>query len=325
MSDDTIVAAYEYIRRDYRVVPISPGEKRPKSAGWPHLAVKLQNVPRLFSPSDNVALIVGSKSCDTVDVDLDCAEAVILADLYLPVTRAEFGRASKPRSHRLFNAPTATFEAFPDPIAKDTLLELRADGHDGGAHLTLLPPSITDGERREWYGDVIAPAVVEASALRRRCAYLAIGCLVARYVSEDAARRPGPDLPRLLWEFDHELARPAYRWLGQPDPDALRRHPLPRNQLSQRDLDLAEVVATIHNDFDWNGWNNVGMATFAASGGSEEGRIVFDDFSAKSPKYDSRAVEERWRNYRRSPPNRIGMGSLVHLARQCRWSPKAER
>ena len=30
------------------------------------------------------------------------------------------------------------------------LLELRGDGREGGAHLTLLPPSIADGERRAW-------------------------------------------------------------------------------------------------------------------------------------------------------------------------------
>jgi hypothetical protein len=30
-----------------------------------------------------------------------------LADIYLPKTKAEFGRASKPRSHRLYRAPSA--------------------------------------------------------------------------------------------------------------------------------------------------------------------------------------------------------------------------
>jgi hypothetical protein len=62
------------------------------------------------------------------------------------------GRASKPRSHRLFIAPGAVFEAFADPISGEMLVELRTDGRDGGAHLSLLPPSITDGERREWHG-----------------------------------------------------------------------------------------------------------------------------------------------------------------------------
>ena len=128
-------------------------------------------------------------------------------------------------------------------------------------------------------------------------------------------------MPRLLWEFDHELARPAYQWLRQPTPDA-SRHPRPRAHLSHRDLDLAEIVQAIANDCDWSAWNAVGMAVLGASGGSEDGFIVFDDFSAKSAKYQPHAVEERWRNYRRSPPTQIGMGSLVHLARQRGWTPR---
>jgi hypothetical protein len=155
-------------------------------------------------------------------------------------------------------------------------------------------------------------------------AYLAIACLVARHISRHAAERPGPDFPRLLWEWDQNLGRIAYRWLGQPAPDALRRDPQLRGKLSRRDLDLAEVVSAIPNDRDWNGWNRIGMAIFSASGGSEEGFFTFDDWSAKSPKYQPHVVEQRWCNYRRSPPTRIGMGSLDQLARQCGWTPQAQ-
>jgi hypothetical protein len=42
----------------------------------------------------------------------------------------------------------------------------------------LLPPSVADGERRDWYGGTIAPAVIEAVVLRTAVTWLAIGCLV---------------------------------------------------------------------------------------------------------------------------------------------------
>ena len=320
--DEPIVTPLEYARRGWRVVPIPRGQKRPAMSGWQNFEATVEAVPRLFGGGENVGVLLGPRSADLVDIDLDCPEALALADLYLPQTGAEFGRKSNPRSHRLFIAPGGIFEALADPISGEMLLELRANGRDGGAHLTLLPPSITDSERRHWHGDVIAPVTIKASALRRRCAYLAIGCLVARYVSAHAAERPAPDLPRLLWEWDHELARPAYRWLGQPTPDAPRSHPRPYSQLSHRDRNLAQIVHAIRNDCDWVTWNRVGMAIYAASGGSEDGFIVFDDFSAKSNKYEAHAVEERWRNYRRSRPTQIGMGSLVHLARQSGWTPR---
>ena len=197
----------DYHLRGWRIVPIPAGQKQPAMQGWPDFRPAAEDLPRLFN-GKNIGLIVGVRSGSVVDIDLDCAEAIALADLYLPPTGAEFGRLTKPRSHRLYVAPGATFEAFADPLldGKNTLLELRADGRTGGAHLTMLPPSITGGEQREWHSDVIAPAAVDARALRLTVGRLAIGCLVMQYLSEHAAHRPGPDLPRVLWEFDSPVS-----------------------------------------------------------------------------------------------------------------------
>jgi hypothetical protein len=156
-------------------------------------------------------------------------------------------------------------------------------------------------------------------------ARLAVGCLTMRYVSETAARRPGPDLLDILWEFDHDLGGPAHRWLNRPAPDTPRWTVKPRELLSDREIALRELGHAIPNDADWHEWNRVGMAFFAASDGSNEGFVAFDTWSAKSPKYDPHAVEERWRNYCRSSPSRIGIGTLIHLARQAGWKPARAR
>jgi hypothetical protein len=199
------------------------------------------------------------------------------------------------------------------------LLELRADGRDGGRHLSLIPPSKTNGESREWYSNPVEPAVVEAPILARRMILLATASLVMRHVSEHAARRPAPDFPSLLWECDPVLGRAAYRWLGEPAPDEPRQHPKPRHAMSREELRLDEVVAAIENNFDWPSWNRRGLAIYAASNGSKEGFICFDDLSARSPKYDPYRTRERWLNYRRSPPSRIGIGTVIQLARECGW------
>ena len=153
---------------------------------------------------------------------------------------------------------------------------------------------------------------------------LAIGCLVMQYVGEAPAKTPmapGWDHARLLWECDHDLGRRAYHWLDQPAPDAPRRHPKPMRSRSPIEVELHELARAIPNNFGWEDWNRIGMAFFAASEGSEEGFCAFDLFSAKNRKYDPREILARWENYRRSPPTQIGMGTLIHYARQAGWRP----
>jgi hypothetical protein len=333
----TLDAASDYHRRGLRIVPIPSGSKACLMTGWQDFEATVAELPRLFSSNENIGVVLGAKSGHLADLDLDCREAIALADLYLPATDAVFGRRSKLRSHRLFIAPGAEYESFTDPMTGDTLLEIRADGRedrdgDKGAHQTLFPPSIADGERREWCGDVIAPRLVEADTLRRAAAWLAIGCLVARHISDYAAHRPDNDFVALLDEFDvleghgGKLRSAARRWLGIPD-DQGAAHPQCRPRPKRhggRHPNLAELVGAIPNDADWPAWNQLGMAIFNASEGSEAGFAVFDAWSRKSAKYDRRAIAECWRNYHRSPPNRIGMGSLIYLARQYGWTPRAE-
>jgi len=129
----------EYHRRGWALVPIPAGEKGPRLKDWQTREFE----PGDFSAGGNIGVILGPRSGDVVDIDLDCAEALALADTYLPLTRAEFGRASKLRAHRLYIAPGARYESFGDPLVdgKNTILELRAGGPDGGAHQTVFPPS----------------------------------------------------------------------------------------------------------------------------------------------------------------------------------------
>jgi hypothetical protein len=73
----------------------------------------------------------------------------------------------------------------------------------------------------------------------------------------------------------------------------------------------------------WVEWNNFGMAVWRASGGSHEGFEEFDKWSQQSPKYDSEETLFRWRHYFDSPPDKLGFGTLVYLARLSRpgWKP----
>ena len=302
----------------WHLIAVPAGRKGPIDAAWQ---------TRDYSDAElrrgNVGVLLDG---GLVDIDLDCAEALILADLYLPPTDAEFGRASKPRSHRLYIARGAAFEAFADPLLKqkNTLLELRAPGRDGGAHQTIVPPSVVD-ERREWVSDKIEPAVVDAAQLHRCCAYLAVACLVRRYVATETSERPGPDLPHILYRANPVLGRVAYAWLRIPDPLSPKPRRKPPRDYTRAEHDLAEITEAIPNDRDWHGWNRIGMAIFGASGGSAAGATIFHGWSGKSPKYDPSITSARWRHWHRSPPSRLGVGTLIFEARRAGRYPKQTR
>ncbi|MBR0797539.1 DUF3987 domain-containing protein [Bradyrhizobium jicamae] len=81
--------------------------------------------------------------------------------------------------------------------------------------------------------------------------------------------------------------------------------------------DVARALEVIPNEnLRWDDWNYVGMATWGATGGGDEGGKLFADWSAKSSKNDPEATAARWQHYYSSPPTRLGFGTLVYLARQ---------
>lgn len=98
--------ALSYVQRGWCPIPLPISTKEPIGREWQKLRIDASNVDQFFSDSvaTNIGLLFGPASNDLVDVDLDCREALVLADSFLPATGSEYGRPSKPRSHRLYKA-----------------------------------------------------------------------------------------------------------------------------------------------------------------------------------------------------------------------------
>lgn len=78
---------------------------------------------------------------------------------------------------------------------------------------------------------------------------------------------------------------------------------------------VAAALASIPNDEpDWERWNKIGMAVYVASGGSDEGMRLWDEWSQRCPGRHTDSAHKRWMHFHRSPPTNIGMGTLVQLA-----------
>ena len=88
------------------------------------------------------------------------------------------------------------------------------------------------------------------------------------------------------------------------------------------------AIAKIPNDeVDWDRWNTIGMAIFGATSGTEAGETLFLEWSKRAPtKFHNGATRARWAHFHRSPPQRIGAGTLFYLARQRDpdWLPAPE-
>ena len=93
-------------------------------------------------------------------------------------------------------------------------------------------------------------------------------------------------------------------------------------------LDVAAALATIPNGepADWEHWNRVGMATWAATGGSGPGFAAWCAWSERHPEHDAVACRERWEHYVTSPPTKSGADKLFRMAAEARpeWRKPSE-
>ncbi len=97
---------------------------------------RYEDVTKAWNNGQNIGLLTGEPSGWLVDVDLDCPEAVKIAERFLPSTLTS-GRASNPDSHWWYVSPDTEYGEWIDTDNKKKLIELRGTGRQ-----TLVEPSI---------------------------------------------------------------------------------------------------------------------------------------------------------------------------------------
>jgi hypothetical protein len=226
-------AARKYRERGWKPIPVPSNKKNPIDPEWQ----KKDYPDSKFDRWGNIGVQFGECSAGLCDVDLDCAEVLKLADDYLFETNAEFGRKSKPLSHRLYysdlhkTVDKAALQ-FRDPVRQseqpDTamLVELRIGGCGKGAQ-SMFPPSNHpgSGERVRWDSEG-EPKRVKGLYLKDRVADLAAAALLLRYYPkkgqrDEAAMAFGGMLARAGWKA-HVIERffgPIVRAAGDEEAE----------------------------------------------------------------------------------------------------------
>ena len=136
---ELLEAAQRYLQRGWMPVHIPPGTKGPRRKGWQKLRLTEADLPKHFNRPGNIGIVLGEASNKLVDVDLDCPEAIELADQYLPATPSITGRPSAQRSHRWYYSDVPKIEQYHDPKTGKMIVELRSNGGQ-----TLVGPSRHD-------------------------------------------------------------------------------------------------------------------------------------------------------------------------------------
>lgn len=198
MTQDTpnmLDAARSYHQRGYAVVPVGAGKKNPTVKDWPNFRIiDESDFDAHFDCDTNIGLLLGNPSGALVDIDLDCPEAVDLADLYLPPTEVITGRTRRPRSHRWYICPGIETARITDPSNKSVIVEIRSDGAQ-----TVVGPSVhPDGDRYDiLFGE---PTVVDAEELTAAVNQLREAVLIRRHgamptdlLPHEGSRVPPPD------------------------------------------------------------------------------------------------------------------------------------
>jgi hypothetical protein len=226
-------AARKYSQRGWKPIPVPGNKKHPIDPEWQ----KKDYPDSKFDPCGNIGVQFGECSNGLCDVDLDCKEVLKLADDYLPETNAEFGRKSKPLSHRLYYCDLHKTEdkaalQFRDPVRQSEqpdsamLVELRIGGGGKGAQ-SMFPPSDHpgSGERVRWDRDG-EPERVKGRYLKDCVADLAAAALLVRYYPkkgqrDEAAMAFGGMLARTGWKA-HVIERfygPVVRAAGDEEAE----------------------------------------------------------------------------------------------------------
>jgi hypothetical protein len=185
--------ALSFIARGWTPVVVEAGTKKPIGMAWQERRITEETAPRYFNgDNQNVGVQMGPASGGLTDVDLDCAESIIIAPYTLPMTRAIFGRASKRNSHRLYITDLAAsrddaWVPFNDPTSGEMLLELRIGGGDKGCQ-TVFPGSVHEsGEPVAWETEG-PPADVQGAELDEKVRLTAALTLLARYWPDEGKR-----------------------------------------------------------------------------------------------------------------------------------------
>jgi hypothetical protein len=192
---DLLVIAQGYRTQGYVPIPVVYRKKKPSLSDWTEFDPTDESLQQAFGNGPmNIGLLMGKRSGNLVDIDLDDPISRQLAPHFLPETGWMQGREGAPGSHYFYIAPGLKTEKFASPNGGDVLVEIRSTGCQ-----TVVAPSIHPSGEAIATEAAGAPGHVAAEHLRASVAQLATATLLVHHYPKEGSR--------------HDLANALSGWL----------------------------------------------------------------------------------------------------------------
>lgn len=281
----------------YRVIPIMPGTKRPgrwdgkqwgELARWNEIDAQQTHID-IWSgwPGCGIGILTG----EVVAIDIDILEPEIAVEIG-SVFKTHLGEADLVR---IGKAPKALYlYRTNEPFNKISMHPIEVLGLGQQFVSYAIHPETCEPYR--WpFG---APHEVPVSAL-----------------------------PLVTKEQVLRACEAAYQILPPNLRKKVLRTTVPDKEAKVSNDGLVGTLAAVEDalryvpnpDLTWDDWNRIGMAIYCAT--EAKGYTVFDQWSQASGKYNQLETRQRWDHYSKSPPTKIGAGTLYFLAQQNGWVP----
>lgn len=189
-----IKAAQYYHSKGWVTVPMFFMDKKPLVKGHSTRTLDDVKLQKDFSRKSNLALAMGENSGGLVDIDFDCEEAKIAAQLLMPPTSMVFGHANNSRSHFIYQVEDCgKTKQFSSPSGM--IMEYRSNGS-----ITVFPPSVhKSGAQIEFVGaNDVKPAPISREVLIKACERTASAALIAQNWHEGNRHYAALDLAAIL-------------------------------------------------------------------------------------------------------------------------------
>jgi hypothetical protein len=281
----------------YRVIPIMPGTKRPgrwdggkwgELSRWNDIDAQLAHIDIWSTwPGCGIGILAG----EVVAIDIDILEQ----DVAVQVGQVFSNILGQTDMIRIGKAPKALYlYRTNEPFSK----------------ISMHPIEVL-GAGQQFVAYAIHPET----------------CEPYRWPVSPPHETPVSSLPLVTREQVLHACEEAYKVLPPNLRKKVLRTVIPDKDVKASQDGLVGTFAAVEDalryvqnpDLSWDDWNRIGMAIYCAT--EAKGFTIFDQWSQSSGKYNQIETRQRWDHYSKSPPTKIGAGTLYFLAQQSGWVP----